>query len=657
MMRPRKFWIMDYETMVDCFVAVFADYESDEMKVFAVNRDRNDMPQFIEFLLESKASGDWHFGFNNIAFDSQITEHILMNQELFSVMSAGGITDSISRYAQQVIDKSNRGEFLDFPEFKLSIPALDVFKLNHWDSQAKRSSLKWIQFSMDWYNVEEMPYSHRVKVTDNDMLQSIINYCINDVMSTREIFMLKDEKGDRIMASQINLRAELSKTYNLKLHSASEPRISKEMFLHFLSGKLKLDKKRIRDMRTLRDHVVVRDIILPYVDFQTPEFKAVHNWFKSMVADVSLMDDNEKASGPKYSMHFRGVQTDYGMGGLHGCIKPGIYSGGKGKKILSADVKSFYPNLSIKNQWSPAHLPKEEFCELYEWFYNERTKYGKKDPLNYLFKIILNSTYGLSKNRHSFLYDPEFTFRITINGQLLLSMLYEMIATRIPGSQPLMQNTDGLEFMIDEQYEDLFYQICKEWEQMTQLELEFVEYSKMIIADVNNYIAIPVKGKPKCKGRFEFDGLALHKNKSFLIIPKAWYAYFVEGIDPKEFLANNRNIFDYCAGVKLRGDWYFVSRDLEGTEVKETKLQKMIRFYASKRGSKLIKCNPDGREQQLISGNQKQTLFNKAVALPWEQYDIDEKFYLDKIYDEISKISENDDVLPPHMKNNQLSLF
>jgi len=656
-MRPRKFWIMDYETIVNCFVAVFADYDSDDIRTFVICNDRNDFPELLAFLLNGKVAGDWHLGYNNISFDSQITEYILENQDLLYGMSSGDITKMIYKYAQSVINRSSKGEFLDYPEFKLTIPVLDIFKLNHWDSQAKRSSLKWIQFSMDWYNVEEMPHEHYMEVLDHTTLDDIVKYCINDVMSTRAIFTLKDASGEKVMASQINLRAQLSKDYKLRLHSASEPKISKEMFLHFLSEKLKMDKKVLRDMRTLRNHVTVRDVILPYVQFQLPEFIGVHNWFKSMVVDTSVVDVEDERKGPKYSMTYKGVQTDYGLGGLHGCIASGIYEATPGKKILSADVTSFYPNLAIKNKWAPAHLPQDAFCELYEWFFLERKKYDKKNPLNYLFKIILNSTYGLSKNRHSFLYDPEFTFRITVNGQLLLSMLYEMIVTRIPTAQPLMQNTDGLEFLVDEKDEELFYKICDEWQAMTSLQLEFVEYKKMIIADVNNYIAIPVKGKPKCKGRYEFENLALHKNKSFLIIPKAWYAYFINGIDPKEFLANNREIYDYCAGVKLKGDWRFVKREVKDSSVIETKLQKMLRFYNSTKGCKLIKCHSDGRELQLVSGHHLQTIFNRFQELPWEQYDVDEKFYLDRIYDEIAKVESKATVLPAHLQNNQLSLF
>lgn len=660
MERQRKFWIMDYETIVNCFVAVFTAYDSNEQHVFVVNRERNDMPQFLKFLEQNLEYKDWHFGYNNLSFDSQITEYIMQNAEYFKSRSAEEITTTIYQYTQHIIGKSERKEFLDYPEFKLTIPCVDIFKLNHWDSNAKRASLKWIQFSMDWKNVEEMPHHHYLPVEDDQTLDLVINYCINDVASTKQIFTLKNPKGEQIMASQINLRAELSKTYDLTLYSASEPRISKEMFLHFLSEKLKKEKKVIRNMRTERSHVVVRDIILPYVKFSTPEFTSVHNWFKSQVVDTAILEEDEetqKKKGPKHRIMYKDVPTDYGLGGLHGCAKSGIYVAGKGKKILSADVTSFYPNLAIKNKWAPKHIPQAEFCELYEWFFEERKKYPKSSPLNYLFKIILNSTYGLSKNKYSFLYDPEFTFRITVNGQLLLSMLYEMVATRIPGAQPLMQNTDGLEFLIDEEYESLFYQICKEWETMTELQLETVEYQKMIIGDVNNYIAIDTKGKTKCKGRFEFEELALHKNKSLLIIPKAWFAYFVHGTDPVEFLKNNRNIYDYCAGAKLRGDWYFEERGLVDGIFVQKKLQKLVRYYISNKGIKITKCNPDGREIQLESGKPLQTIFNKYEEKPWSEYNVDEQYYLDKIYEEIKKIENTSSALPQHKQINQLMLF
>jgi hypothetical protein len=70
----------------------------------------------------------------------------------------------------------------------------------------------------------------------------------------------------------------------------------------------------------------------------------------------------------------------------------------------------------------------------------------------------------LSNDENSFLYDPEFTMRITINGQLSLALLYEMLTEGIPGAIPLMQNTDGLETLIPRKYIDKYYEICAEWE-------------------------------------------------------------------------------------------------------------------------------------------------------------------------------------------------
>ena len=75
--------------------------------------------------------------------------------------------------------------------------------------------------------------------------------------------------------------------------------------------------------------------------------------------------------------------------------------------------------------------------------------------MNYVYKIILNSTYGLSNDKNSFLYDPQFTMFITVNGQLTLMMLYEMIMTRIPEATALMQNTDGVETIIPRDKVDL----------------------------------------------------------------------------------------------------------------------------------------------------------------------------------------------------------
>lgn len=632
----RTHWVHDYETLSNTFIAVFEDVKSDHTEVFVICPFQNDLTEFLEFLRRNVTLDEWHVSFNGLGFDSQITEHMLRNAEQLEHMSGEDVARWIYSKAQDVIRRQQEGEFLEFSPKDLQLRQVDVFKLNHWDNPAKMSSLKWIQFSMDWRNIIDMPIHHSTELTSMQQVEDVITYCKNDVSSTKAIMFLSKE--------QINLRRNLTHEYGIDLFSASEPRISKELFLHFLSQQTGIKKYELRQMRTHRPKIVVKDIILPYINFKTATFQNLLKKFNDVV-----IYPGETKGGFKYSVQYRGVKTDYGLGGIHGARSSQVYESTEDMVIMTSDVTSFYPNLAIRNKWAPGHLPKEDFCNLYEWFFEERKKIPKKDPKNYVYKIILNSTYGLSNDVNSFLYDPEFTMRITINGQLSLTMLYEMICEEIPEAIPLMQNTDGLETLIPRNKVELYMDICARWEKITALQLEHDTYSKIVLGDVNNYIAVTEDGKSKCKGRFEYDNLALHKNKSFLVIPKALHAYFVEGIAPEEYIKTNRNIFDFCGGVKIRGDWKFVEHHVDDGNYKGTPLQHTLRYYISQKGSKIIKTNLlDGREIQVESGKWLQTVFIDYVDKFFEEYEINYKFYLDKIKKEIEG-------LEPH--KNQLSLF
>jgi predicted HTH domain antitoxin len=651
-------WVMDYETLSDCFLGVFEHYKTDERRIFVMGKLRNDFPDFITFLYQNKNQEEWHISFNGLGFDSQITQYCLENAIELASKTGEQIAQTIYGFAQSVIDRSSVNAPSHYMPWKLSIKQLDVFKLNHWDNPAKSSSLKWIQYSMDWQNVMEMPIHHTETIDTEEKLDIVISYCINDVISTKRIMELSK--------SQVNLRAELTKEYNIDLYNASEPRISKELFAQFLSKELNKPVKEIKEGRTRREVIRVQDIILPYIKFNTPVFQELLEKFKT----VKINPENTKGSF-KYSVTFKDVKTDFGLGGVHGANKSGIYQKQDGLVIMSSDVTSFYPNLAIRNKWSPGHIDKDKFCNLYEWFFDERKKIPKSNPLNYVYKIILNSTYGLSNDANSFLYDPEFTMRITINGQLSLMMLYEMICEAIPTAIPIMQNTDGLETMIPKESIPTYMEVCTKWEELTQLQLEHEQYQKIVFADVNNYIAVfdfketeyenwkalrekapdylykILNGKflyapTKCKGRFEYQDLALHKNKSKLVIPKALYQYFVHDKLPEKYLEENKNILDYCAGVKIKGTWKFIQRGIINGEMSEIELQQIVRYYISKTGVKLVKRNTqDGREIQAESGSTLITIFNVIENKPWDQYNVDKSYYLRQIEKEIANISKS----------------
>tara|TARA_R100001530_G_C4319629_1_gene155346 strand:- start:877 stop:2781 length:1905 start_codon:yes stop_codon:yes gene_type:complete len=633
----KKHWVMDYETLKNCFVGVFKHYKTNEIKIFVIHDLKNDLKEFLEFLSDNIKNREWHISYNGLAFDAQITHYIIDNAEYLMSIKPSEVTEILYKEAQAIIGRSNRREFQKYPEWRMRITQIDVFKLNHWDNMAKRSSLKWIEYTMDWDNILDMPIHHESEITTQEQLDTIVEYCINDVEATNEIYNRSK--------SLIGLRLNLSEQYDINLINASEPRISKELFSYYLSDDLGISKRDLKAMRTYRETIKLDGIILPYVNFKTPEFQMLLNRFKT----VELDPTNIKGAF-KYSVTYKGVKTHFGLGGAHGAARAGVYESDEEKIIMSSDVTSFYPNLAIKNEWSPAHLPSEQFCRLYNWFFTERKKIPKNDPMNYVYKIILNSTYGLSNDKNSFLYDPEFTMRITINGQLTLMMLYEMIMEAIPDAIPLLQNTDGIETIIPKSAEEEYLKVCARWERITDFNLEHDKYKKIVLADVNNYIAINTDGKAKCKGRFEFKNLALHKNKSKLVIPKAIYEYFVNDVLPEDYLKTNKNILDYCIGSKTNSGWQLTATGLKDGLKTEEKLQKINRYYVSNQGIKILKINKnDGRIIQLEAGQWLQTVFNKMEQQEWEKYNINIKYYMQTIEKEINNILG--------VSSNQLELF
>jgi hypothetical protein len=305
-------WVMDYETLINCFVAVFEHYKTEETKVFVVHKLRNDYQELLRFVNHNAYENEWHISFNGLNFDSQITEFLIKEGSDLVGLDPERIAYALYLQAQDVIARGNNDEFPKYSERELSVRQIDVYKLNHWDNAAKRSSLKWIQYSMDWYNIQEMPIHHSTMILTQQEVDTITTYCINDVKSTKAILLLSKE--------QIALRKTLTNEYNINLYSASEPRISKELFLHFLSQKTGIKKYDLKQLRTNRAQIIVGDIILPYVKFKRKEFNNIFEKFKSLVIDTK-----ETKGGFKYSVTHKGVKTDYGLGGLHGATKSGIY--------------------------------------------------------------------------------------------------------------------------------------------------------------------------------------------------------------------------------------------------------------------------------------------------------------------------------------------
>jgi len=283
-----------------------------------------------------------------------------------------------------------------------------------------------------------------------------------------------------------------------------------------------------------------------------------------------------------------GVRYDYGQGGIHAAVK-GIHKSTDEYVILTYDVASFYPNLSIKNNISPAHLG-STFCKVYSHLYDMRKSTPKGSAMNAALKLSLNSSYGDSGNEYSPLYDPQYTMSITCSGQMLLTMLIESII-EATDSKILMANTDGFELITNRKDIDLVNSLVKEWEELTSLTMEGDTYESMFINNVNNYISKTHSGKVKLKGAYEYNDFTKHgwhKNHSSMVIAKAVEAYFINDVDSEEFIRLHRDKYDFLLRTKVPRSSSLVLV-VDGVDVEQ---QNICRYYPSKDGGKLVKLMP-----------------------------------------------------------------
>lgn len=180
-----------------------------------------------------------------------------------------------------------------------------------------------------------------------------------------------------------------------------------------------------------------------------------------------------------------------------------------------------------------------------------------------------------------------------MNGQLLLCMLAEKLVDNIDKLTMLQVNTDGMTVRIPRKHKSILETICKEWETLTNLELEYFYYDRMIIRDVNTYIGVytDVDKYPKLKGFFEIDREP-HKDHSMKIVRKALFEYYVNGKDYKDYITNHTDVKDFFKAVKSIKGSKFELHWFENRELQVKKLTKTVRYIVTNSNNKLIKVLP-----------------------------------------------------------------
>ncbi len=505
----------DFEVFKEDWLVVIIDMKNKKEHVIINNPDE------LEKIYQDNINEIW-VGFNSRHYDQYILKGILCGFE------AKRINDFI-------ILKGNPG--WKFSSLFRNIP------LNNYDVMMSidRGLKSFEGFMGNDIKESSVPFDIDRKLTEEE-IQETVKYCRHDVEQTIEVFLQRKSDFEAHLGL-VKIACE-GKPLNMALISKTKAQLSATI--------LEASKREYNDEFEIDFPSTLR----------IEKYTEVVDWYKNKENRCYEKDGKKN----QLDIMIAGVPHQFGWGGVHGAI---LQYSGEGY-FLNMDVASLYPSLMIQYN---LHSRSMKDPKKYEEIYHTRLKYKKeKNPLQAPLKLVLNSTYGVMKDKNNGLYDPLQANRVCVYGQLLLLDLIEKLE---PHCQIIQSNTDGILIKMNSYDDyDLIDDIAYEWEQRTHLNLEFDEYRKVFQKDVNNYIIVDADGKYKSKGAYvkKLNNL----DYDLPIINKALVDYMVNNIPVEETINNCNDLKEFQLVTKISSKYKYI---LHGEQkIKE----KCIRIFASK---------------------------------------------------------------------------
>lgn len=467
-------------------------------------------------------------GYNSRNYDTFILKGLLLD------MNPKEINDDIiyrGMKGWQISRNFKKIEFLNFDIFQdTGLKTLEAFMGN----DIKETSI---------------PFDLPRKLTHAEIHETI-KYCMHDVEQTVEVFIRKIE----VYYSHI----DLIETFDLPLSMIN---LTQAQLTANIIGCEKVERDDEFDLQ--------------FVDtIQLDKYKYVLDWFKDR------KNRNYKSS---FETTVCGVPHTFGWGGVHGAPAKPVHLTGK---IFHVDVTSYYPSIMIRYDFLTRNCKdKSKFKDIYDKRVELKKQGKKKEQAPY--KIILNSTYGICKDKYSIAYDPQMANNVCVNGQLMLLDLLE----HLEGHADIIQsNTDGIILQVEDNQQavDKMMNICQRWMKRTGMGLGFDEISEIYQGDVNNYIFLFNNGKLERKGAYvkELNDL----DNDLPIVNKAIVDYLTKGIEPEETINSCNELKQFQKIVKVSSNYKF------GWHNGEILTDKTFRVFAStdKNDTYIGKCKYEG---------------------------------------------------------------
>ena len=636
--RNKVILVYDIEVFQNIFHCAIKDTETGKITLFEISNRKNQLQELVEFFKEfENVEGSWNnsyttdyqfntnkifAGYNNIHYDNPIINYIIDYYNIMKDKTYIEICKSIFNLSKTILN-SKEGEEGIWKKWKYQqwFESFDLLTMLY--STQLRVGLKEMQVTMQYPNVQEFVYDWDIPLVESKF-DEMIQYNINDVESTSEL-LVRCKKD-------IELRIAIEDEYGVRVLSKDGVNIGMKIITQKYLEKTGQTWWDIKDLRSPMDKIPLKDVILPFVKYDSPILKDMLDTLKKQTVSPGR-------KGYEYKFIFNNLRYTIGVGGIHSVNDPEIIIPKEDEYLIDCDVASLYPSMIIQHKFYPKHLG-PEFLEIYSKIREERleAKHNGDKVKNETLKFALNGLSGNLQNEHNFCYSPFAVMQIRVNGQLLLLMLAEKLVEI--GCKIIQANTDGLFLICKKNKYEEYQKVCKEWEKLTKLELEEDRFEAMYQYAINDYIAVKegyhkTKDKKliKTKGMFITEVL-LGKGLSPKIIPEAIINYFVDNIPVEETIKSCRDIRKFLKAEKTGKQWTVEYND---------KIQQRInRFYVSNNGYYLWKFKTDSgvKEYQNMLKGYAVTLHNTFYSdedLQWKYaqgetfesiYDINYNYYI-----------------------------
>lgn len=590
--RDKKVYVYDIEVFQNIFHCSVKNTETGEIYKFEISERRNQLRELVKFFKQVDSYIKWgdfyttdleikseviFCGYNNLHYDNPIVNYIIEYEDKLMSYNVATICSSIFNLSRTITTSTEDNiEAWKHWKYQIWFDTFDLLTMLY--SNKLRVGLKEIQVTMQYPNVQEFvcDWSKPLPLEDFD---NMIDYNINDIESTAEL--LNRCKKD------IDLRIAIEDEYGVRVLSKDGVNIGMKILTQKYLEKTGLTWWDIAGLRSPMDYIPLKDVILPFIKYDSPILQRVLDDMKSQIVSPGR-------KGYENNFIFNGLRYTVGVGGIHSKNDPEIIIPKEDEMLIDIDVASLYPSMLIEYKFYPKHLG-PEFLEVYSQIKDERieAKHNGDKVKNETLKLALNGLSGNLQNQHNFCYSPFAVMQIRINGQLLLLMLAERL-TQI-GCRIVQANTDGLFVLLKKSIYEQANKICQEWEQLTRLTLEEERFEAMYQYAINDYIAVKEGYKEtknpdliKTKGMF-ITKVLLGKGLSAKIIPEAIIKYFVDGIPVEDTIKGCTDIRKFLMSEKTGKQWH--------VEYMNQEQQRTNRFYASTNGGYLWKWKYTGHAE------------------------------------------------------------